>query len=385
MSLNDGMVTEDTVGGKIAPPPASTPAAPAPKAESPKADAKPASPAKAPAAPAPTTIKPGAKVDAKPAATSSDSIFDDADDEEPAPAADAAKDGDPAADATDKPDGEEQPKASAGWPDDWREKIANGDEKHLAELKRFASFENYARSQRALRQKISSGELKKVADFDPEWDDARKTAWRQENGIPDKPEGYMPPAVEGYEWSEKDKVAMTPLLERLHGLNAKPEIVQAMQSYYAEAVQAGREMRAAADREHKVETEDTIRSEWGNDYRPNLKLTQRALNDPEIFPGGMEEGGIGRALMTARTDDGRRLINSPQVLNWLAQVAREHYGEGALIPSQEASALNSREEELLKVMRTDIDRYHRERNSRGQTMQQELAEIRARKSGKRAA
>jgi len=87
------------------------------------------------------------------------------------------------------------------------------------------------------------------------------------------------------------------------------------------------------------------------------------------------------AMMMARLPDGRRLINVPGIAMMLANISRERYGETAMIPSSERANLDTRENEIRQIMRTDISRYYREKNSQGQTLEAELREIMARKSG----
>lgn len=110
-----------------------------------------------------------------------------------------------------------------------------------------------------------------------------------------------------------------------------------------------------------------------------------ALGDVEVFPGGTEKDGLGLALAEARLANGKRLINHPAFPTFLAQLAREKYGEGGMLPSSEVAALSSREDEIVKLMRSDIDAYHKARNSKGQLWSDELLEIRRRKTGGKAA
>lgn len=350
---------------------AAKPAA-APVAGKPAA-ATPPAPAAAPPAGDPPAADPAKDAKAKPAAEkpATTSIFDDEDEEGGATDAPAKA----AADGDADGEGEAEPeKPGSAWPDDWREKIAGADEKLLGELKRYASFDNWAKAQRALRQKMSSGEFKKAEPFDESWDDTRKAAWRKEQGVPEKPTDYKVPEVTGVEWSDADKAAMSPFLERMHARNASPGVVEEALSWYAEAKQMADEHRTNTDRQHKVELEDGLRSEWGNDYRPNVTLMKRLLGDAEVIPPDMS-----KALATARLPDGRRLINVPGVAQYLASTARSHYGEGALIPQSETIALDARETEIRKVMATDIQRYYREKDAAGRTMEQELREIMQRK------
>lgn len=352
-------------------------------AQPPKAAAPAAAPEAKPAAAAPAADP--AKDGGKPADGNGDakvstatSIFDDDDEGDdgtpPKEPASEAKEGDAPAE-----DGKEAAKSWA--PDDWRERVAAGDEKHLAELKRYASFETWTKAQRALRQKVSTGEYKKADTFEDGWSDERKAEWRKENGIPDKPDGYQLPEVKGTEWTDADKAAMTPFLERMHARNAAPAVVQEALGFYAEALQMAKERTVQLDREHKITLEDDLRSSWGHDYRANVGLMKRALNDADVLPGGMSEGGVGQAMLNARLPNGQRLINTPAVAEFLAGLARERYGEGAMIPGSEMKVLDDREAEIKRVRNTDIDRYYREKNGKGQTMEQELREIMERKGG----
>jgi len=384
MSLQDAKIAD--APAESTPAPAAAPAAKAPAAAPPPPakDAPKAPPADPKAAPPTSTPAPDAKAPPAKVSTST-SIFDDDDEDgEPAAAADAPADGktvEPAADETEKTS---EKADELVFPDNWRELIAKGDEKYLAELKRYASPNTWLKSQRALRQKVSSGEYKKTDAWDDSWDDERKAEFRKENGIPEKPTDYALPEVKGKEWTDQDKAALSPFLERLHARNATPAVVQETLAFYAEALTMAAEQKVMRDREDKIALEDELRPEWGTDYRANVNLMKRVLADPEVLPGG--DKGLGAALLTARLDDGRRLINVPAMAQFLAGLAREHYGEGGMLPSSEVKEMETRETELLKVMRTDIDRYHREKNAKGQTMAQELAEIRQRKAGgKRAA
>ncbi len=351
----------------------------------PAADAKPAEAVKADAKPVSGSDKPvtgDVPADKAPAAKSgSTSIFDDVDDDEDDSDGDAAPvdtkgDGKAADDAGDKGD-----KAPSKWPDDWRDQIAGGDEKYRKELGRFSSFDAYAKSQRALRQKLSSGEYKRAEAFDPEWNDEQKATWRKDNGIPDKPDGYEMPKVDGYEFTEADKPGVELFMGKMHAANAPPAAVKEALGVYAALVAQAKERITNLDREHKVKLEDDLRAEWGNDYRPNLKLMDRALKDAEFLPGGMGEGGLGTAFRSARMPDGTALINHPGFAGFLAQLARERYGEAAMLPGAEVAALSSREDEIKRIMQTDMERYWREKNAQGQTMADELLEIRRRKAG----
>ena len=72
--------------------------------------------------------------------------------------------------------------------DDWRTRLAGGDEKELKRLSRFASEADVYKAYRELEKKKSSGELKQALSKDatPE----QIAEWRKENGIPETPDKY---------------------------------------------------------------------------------------------------------------------------------------------------------------------------------------------------
>lgn len=368
--------------------PASTPAAPAAPAAAPAADAKPtaapatsassvpARQAKVEPAPAPVAnAKPGHN--SKPASLS---IFDDIDDDEPEvddtagkqaattgenDGSDAEADGDKAA----------KPAKDAGaWPEDWREKFAGGDEKLLKRLARFQSPEGFVKSYKALEQKLSSGEFKRALpeDATPE----QKAIWRKENGIPEKPDEYAPPKITGHEWTEADKPVLASFAEVALEADLPKAAFEKVTAWYAGVVQAQKEAQTEIDRADRMNLEDQLRTKWQGDYRPTLTLISRLMKDTEALPAG-----LGERIATARTADGHRLINTPEMISFLAEMARDRYGEGAMIRGEQAKALGERKHEIEKIMREDINRYYREKNADGKTLEAEYREILSRENG----
>lgn len=323
--------------------------------------------AKAPAkggksAPAAGKTAPGAegKSDARSAAADPargflDDDGDDAVDVEPA----AAR----AADADDK----------ASIPEQWRELFSGGDDKALARLKRYSSPQNVVKALLAAEQKIRSGEYKRTLGEDAT--DEEKAAWRKENGIPDKPEDYKIPDVEGRKWEDADKPVIDTFLKELHGANASQAVIDKMLSTYAQVTAAQKEAAAEKDRSDDVAIRDHLRDTLGTDFAPTRKLMARALGDQELFPGG-----LGAILKDARAPDGMKLINKAEFADWLANFSVDNYGAGAMITGEGNATLNSREEELVQMMRSDIDKYQNGRNAKGQTFATELLEIRQKKA-----
>lgn len=312
-------------------------------------DAAPASEDKADttaAAPAPDTT---------PAAKVSTSIFDDEGDDDAAPAAPAAKsevtpaEGDKT--SGDKPAELAKDAKSAAWREDWREALAGGDDKRLAELKRYASMDAWAKSQFGLKQKLSSGEYVRKPAVNAS--EEEKAKWREDMGIPKSSEGYELPNT--VKLTDADKPLVQDFLKALHDADAPQPIAAKAIEWYGNFVAKQEEKMYQTDVADKQSVEDALRTEWTNEYRPNLNLIGRYLKDQETLPEGFAE-----KLNGARTPDGHRLINDPQVANWLLTLAKDRYGEGAMLYGDAKVATTGRKEELEKILNTDASRYFRE-------------------------
>jgi len=282
--------------------------------------------------------------------------------------------------------------AHAAWPDQWREEVAakyagktdrNGKpvgDRMLAQLKRYASPVDALLGGLAAQDKIRSGDYKSQLPEDAS--DEQKAEWRKANSIPDTPEGYDKPQLEGRQWSDEDQPVLSSFLAAAHEANLPQDTVNTLTEWYGRTVTAAKEAeeqaRVQLDNTDKKTITDQYRQEWGPEYQAHLSLMGRAIHDPALFPGG-----LGTELAQARLADGHRLVNHPAFPRFLTNLALGHYGDGALISGDSKGAVHSREEELIKIRNTDIDRYYRERNASGQTLADELMEIRQKKTNPR--
>lgn len=266
------------------------------------------------------------------------------------------------------------------WPEKWREDIAGSlgltDQKEIdKELSRLARMKSPAdayKMARELERKMSSGQIKKALpeNATPE----QKAEWRKENGIPDKADGYVIPDIKGHEWTDDDRAVATDLFASLHEADVPQAAADAVLKWYPKFAQQQREQFALTNQKAREETEDHLRKEFGDEYRPNIKLLERLFKDTATLPEPMS-----RALLTATLPDGRILLNDPTIASFLVGLARQNYGDGAILTGEQEATLSSREEELVKVMQTDINRFNSERNAKGQILSDELLDIRRRK------
>ena len=304
----------------------------------------------------------GAPADGKAVAKPAASLLDDAgEDDEEGEGADTAT-----------PEGDKKPAVAGEFPDDWREKLAKGDDKKLTRLKRYKSYEDFANAGLAAQDKIRSGDYKpKLADdATPE----EKSAWRKENGIPDEPAKYET-AVPNYKWTDADAPILDGFKSMAHGADLSQPQVTKVLGYYAGLIEEAKERHVETQRDKDISdkqaVEDTLRAKLGGEYRPSLQLFNRLLKDQEVFPDGMAD-----KLASARFADGTRVINDPVMADFFIGLARDRYGEGSLISGDAKQAMTNIEEQARKVMKEDIDKYYAE------GWDKKLAEVLTKKEGR---
>lgn len=305
----DGDAGGGSEGG--APPAAAPPAAPAPPAASPPA----ASP---PAAPAPPAASPPAG--SPPAAS---------------PPAAAAP-----------------PPVEAAWREDWRQTMAKGDEKVLKRLERYASPEALSDALIAAQNRISSGDLKPVLkkDSTPE----QIAEWRAANGVPEKPDGYD--LGKDVKLSDQGKAFMERYLPIAHANNMTADQVKANLGFIAEMNKAEAVGRATRDVELEESGEETLRAEWGGEYKRNVTFIHNLL-DGAATPEFKDK------LLGGRLADGTPIGSDPAALRFLMSLALVQNPTGTLVPGYNNTPIEGVDEEIKKIetlMRTDRAAYDKD-------------------------
>jgi hypothetical protein len=194
-------------------------------------------------------------------------------------------------------------------------------EKLLGRLKRLNSPGDAAKALREQDKLISSGQLKRALPKDAKPDQV--AAWRTENGIPETPDKYDLGVPADIELNPYDKKMLAGVAAKMHAANASPEVVKAGVAAYFETRAAVAAAMEEANATAKSVTVETLRSEWGGDYKTNLDGVNSMLknSDSQAVAG----------ILAARTPDGVQLLNNPEVMRWLAGHARELGYVGATV------------------------------------------------------
>lgn len=253
------------------------------------------------------------------------------------------------------------------WPDDWRDKMAGGDEKLRKRLDRFQSPVDIQKSWAAAEQKISSGEFKAPLPDDATEDQV--AAFRKENGIPDKPEAYLDNLPDGLVIGEADKDLVGSFLERAHGKNADPGVVADMIDWYYGQQEGLIAQGAEADKERARAGEDALRAEWGSEYRGNLNAMENFLAQA---PADDEGNTMRDLLLSGRLSDGTMVKDSPLAVKWLTSLANDANPAGFIAPGSGLSQADSVDAEIKEIegtMRTNRSAYNKDEKMQARYLQ----------------
>lgn len=260
---------------------------------------------------------------------------------------------------------------------DWRDRMAGEDKDFRKRLERFADETQLAKSYRSLEQKLSSGEFKKTL---PENATPEETAtWRKENGIPDKPEGYLEKLAlpNGMVVGEEDKPIVSAFAEMALAKNwSTTQLNDAVAWHYQ---MQDKQLAAIQEQDgtFRSTTEDSLRNQWKADYRVNMNLVGSVR---DLMPEDMRN-----QLFAARGPDGRLLGDNPLFIGWLAQMGRELNPAATLLPagtSDPGKTLTTELEDIRKFARENPDKF--EQDKKMQDRQIEIIDV-LNKVAKRAA
>lgn len=284
---------------------------------------------------------------ATPAATPAPSAAPSPAPADPAPAT-------PAASAPATP-ADPAPAVPQTFPDDWRPKLAaigkdGAEDKALANmLARYTSPVEFARAFKSLNDMKSRGELKNPLpdDASPE----QVAQWRKENGIPDAPDKYEVKLSDGLVMGEAEKPVIDEILKVAHGENLKPAAVNKIIDTYYQLQDQARTAQFEAAQALAAESVETLRAEWGQEFKANTNGLKNWMN---TLPDG-----VGDMLLHAQYN-GAPLMDHAPVLKALVGIMREQNPMHTVVAagvSNPSKAIDDEIADIEKSMKTDIQAY----------------------------
>lgn len=243
------------------------------------------------------------------------------------------------------------------WPEDWRERMAahvgGADEKAVAkELKRLQRLTDpnalYS-SYRELDGRFSEGGLIKLPGKDAKPEDVQ--AFHKAMGVPEKPDDYIGKLKlgDGQVLGDDDKPIFEAIAKPAHAAGVTPAQLSAVTAAFL----AQREEQAAK----QFQDDETFRGEsmkklselWGESRKANIAAISTLFAEA---PGGSNpdaEGGLMNRVLGGRTSDGRVIGDDPDIVAWLAQMARLVNPAATLIPSGSGPNAKSIDDEIADI------------------------------------
>lgn len=269
-----------------------------------------------------------------------------------------------------KPTGE----VTAKYPDDWREQMAKGDDKKLERLKRFTSPEALAESYIEIEKKLRAGQIQKPLGKDSTPEEIAE--YRKAYGIPESPDKYDLELGDGYVIGEDIKPQVDSFLEKMHGVNAQPEVVkQALKTYFE--MQAAQDAAYIAEQnELKEKTVTELRQEWGASYDRNINVLKGFIQN--------QFGEAADSVLSATDLNGVPLMNNPTIIRKFAQLAFDNDPIGAVLPANNQGTIDTINSEIAAIeTRIKTDRRGYFKDDAAQKRYAELLEAKNRYAAKK--
>ena len=213
-------------------------------------------------------------------------------------------------------------------PTDWRDQIVKDmqlPEAQANQLGRFSAFPDLIKSYFSAQEMIRTGQAKQAPVLPPNATPEQVTEYRTKVGVPETVEGYKVTLDEGLVLSEEDNRILNEVFKVAHANFVKPEVV----SQLTNAMLRGRLIEFnAVMAQHGVDQQTGVRvcrENWGSDYETNRNIIAGVLSR---LPEGARQLFEGGTLA-----DGKMILNSPEVLQFLCDIGRELNPLGTVVPS----------------------------------------------------
>jgi len=216
-------------------------------------------------------------------------------------------------------------------PETWRNEMVDSmgvedgadKDKLLSQLARVPDFKTLTKNYFSAQDKIRSGQIETGLPENPS--DDQLSEYREANGIPTKAEDYSLSLDEGLVFGEADERIMEVVYQAAHGENLSNSTMNKLSNAMMTARQVEEDAITQQDGMDQQTTTSLIKEEWGGDYKTNVNMIKGLMN---TLPESVKE-----EFENARLADGRALFNSPEVLVFMANIARTMNPSGTVVPN----------------------------------------------------
>jgi hypothetical protein len=240
--------------------------------------------------------------------------------------------------------------------------VSKADEKVLARMQRYASPEAALQALVSAQNRISAGELKPVLGKNPTPEQISE--YRTALGIPETADKYD--LGKDLPIPDTEAPLMAKFFAAAHGTHQTPDMVKANVKAWRAIQTEAAEAQFTRDEETKAAGEDTLRAEWGPEFRRNINLVSGLLD-------GAGAPGVINQLLESRLPNGTKFGNSPDVMKLLVGLALVQNPTGVVVPGGGGDPAGGIREELDKINTArNTDRGAYNKNATMQAREREL-------------
>ena len=224
----------------------------------------------------------------------------------------------------------------------WRDPFVPEDDEDGAiakQMERFGAPADYGKSFREQQATLSANKQAVPLGENATEDDIK--AFREVNELPMEAADYLKDLPDGMVLGEDDKPIAEMFMGVLHGEYAPAKIGHALIGAYNKMQEQDQADEVEMDTSHHTETTDTLRKDWGSDYRANINIVHAFLE--KTFGKDAKE-----QLLHGRYQDGRGFMNDAGVLKGFAEIARAIDPLAPIVPA-DTSAVTTLNDEIAEI------------------------------------
>lgn len=242
---------------------------------------------------------------------------------------------------------EAAPPPKANWPENWRDQLAGSDDKLKNLLNRYTSPDAFAKAFKELRTAYDSKKpAKDEVELPENPTDEQLAAYRKAKGVPDRPEDYEFEVQEGRELNDGEYTIFMDFAKHMHERNIPASMVKEVSSWFLDYQEIADQKAAEMAYQARQQTEETLRAEWGPDYKANVNMMANVLQE--------HLGSRTQELLAKQFTDGSRLGDNEMFIRLMADLSRKVGGSSAELYTTDVATsgkgLEARKDELMKMM-----------------------------------
>jgi len=226
-------------------------------------------------------------------------------------------------------------------------------------LERVGDLKGLLGNYKSMTDKIRSGEISSGLPENPT--DEQLSAYREANGVPTEPKGYTVP--EGVELTEYETEIFNEVFGASHNHNLSDAAVQDQIRSYKAAQERVQERQLQQDGVDAQQGVQVLKEAWGPEYQTNINMVEGFLTQ---LPESVRDSFKG-----ARMADGRGVLNSPEVMQFLSDTARKINPAGAVVPNSNnpVQSVNDEIKKIENMMREKPQEYWADKDMQNRLQQ----------------